>query len=140
MSLKIQRTGVFFDEKAVMAELDKRFSKRKMIQIYDKALIAAGNEVLKAVKANIRYFRDTGAEYGEAKLSKPEWEKGLRSVRVYWEGPQHRYSVVHLNEKGFYARNGKFIRPKGMGAIDKAIRSSRQTFYKVVEQEVSKLL
>lgn len=140
MSLKIQRTGVFFDEKAIMAELDKRFSKRKMIQIYDKALIAAGNEVLKAVKANIRYFRDTGAEYGEAKLSKPEWEKGLRSVRVYWEGPQHRYSVVHLNEKGFYARNGKFIRPKGMGAIDKAIRSSRQTFYKVVEQEVSKLL
>lgn len=140
MSLKIQRTGVFFDEKAVMAELDKRFSKRKMIQIYDKALIAAGNEVLKAVKANIRYFRDTGAEYGEAKLSKPEWEKGLRSVRVYWEGPQHRYSVVHLNEKGFYARNGKFIRPKGIGAIDKAIRSSRQTFYKVVEQEVSKLL
>ncbi|MDT0670666.1 hypothetical protein [Staphylococcus chromogenes] len=140
MSLKIQRTGVFFDEKAIMAELDKRFSKRKMIQIYDKALIAAGNEVLKAVKANIRYFRDTGAEYGEAKLSKPNWEKGLRSVRVYWEGPQHRYSVVHLNEKGFYARNGKFIRPKGMGAIDKAIRSSRQTFYKVVEQEVSKLL
>ncbi|MCE4965302.1 hypothetical protein BUX97_02475 [Staphylococcus chromogenes] len=123
-----------------MEELDKRFSKRKMIQIYDKALIAAGNEVLKAVKANIRYFRDTGAEYGEAKLSKPEWEKGLRSVRVYWEGPQHRYSVVHLNEKGFYARNGKFIRPKGMGAIDNAIRSSRQTFYKVVEQEVSKLL
>lgn len=140
MSLKIQKTGVFFDEKAIMEELDKRFSKRKMIQIYDKALIAAGNEVLKAVKANIRYFRDTGAEYGEAKLSKPEWEKGLRSVRVYWEGPQHRYSVVHLNEKGFYARNGKFIRPKGMGAIDKAIRSSRQTFYKVVEQEVSKLL
>ncbi|WP_233649334.1 hypothetical protein [Staphylococcus chromogenes] len=140
MSLKIQRTGVFFDEKAIMEELDKRFSKRKMIQIYDKALIAAGNEVLKAVKANIRYFRDTGAEYGEAKLSKPEWEKGLRSVRVYWEGPQHRYSVVHLNEKGFYARNGKFIRPKGMGAIDNAIRSSRQTFYKVVEQEVSKLL
>ncbi|QDX01668.1 hypothetical protein DWB90_08875 [Staphylococcus chromogenes] len=123
-----------------MQELEKRFSKRKMKDIYDKALIAAGNEVLKAVKANIRYFRDTGAEYGEAKLSRPEWEKGMRSVRVYWEGPQHRYSVVHLNEKGFHARNGKFIRPKGMGAIDKAVRSSRQTFYKVVEREVSKLL
>ena len=45
-----------------------------------------GKVVLEAVKANIRYFRDTGAEYGEAKLSDPKWERGQRTVRIYWEG------------------------------------------------------
>ena len=40
-----------------------------MNKIIDKALIKAGNIVLDAIKSNIRYFRDTGAEYEEAKLS-----------------------------------------------------------------------
>ena len=54
--------------------------------------------------------------------------------------PHHRYSIVHLNEKGFHARNGKFIRPKGFGAIDKALRTAEKEFYKTVQEEVEKLL
>lgn len=132
--------GIKFDEKAVMKELEKKFSRTRRRKIYDAALIAAGQVILEAVKANIKYFRDTGAEYGEVKLSKPRWENGTRAVRVYWEGEKQRYSIIHLNEKGFHARNGKFIRPKGMGAIDKSIRSAKQTFYKVLQAEVEKAL
>lgn len=127
-------------QKELFKELDKKFGKRQRRKIFDIALVAAGEELLKAVKANIRYFRDTGKEYGEAKLSEPYWEGTYRSIRIYWEGPSQRYSIVHLNEKGFHARNGKFIRPKGLGAIDKAIRASKKTFYKVYEEEVEKLL
>lgn len=132
--------SIKFDEKAVMKELEKKFSRTRRRKIYDAALVAAGQVVLEAVKANIKYFRDTGAEYGEIKLSKPRWENGGRAIRVYWEGEKQRYSIIHLNEKGFHARNGKFIRPKGMGAIDKAIRSAKQTFYKVLQAEVEKAL
>lgn len=121
-------------------ELNRRFSRKRITQIIDDALLEAGQIVLDAIKANIRYFGDTGAEYAEAKLSKPYWDKGVRSVRVYWEGPHHRYSIVHLNEKGFHARNGKFIRPKGFGAIDKALRTAEKEFYKTVQEEVEKLL
>lgn len=42
--------------------------------------------------------------------------------------------------KGFHARNGKFIRPKGFGAIDKALRTAEKEFYKTVQEEVEKLL
>lgn len=121
-------------------ELEKRIVKRQMNRIIDKALVEAGKVVLETVKANIRYFRDTGAEYGEAKLSDPKWERGQRTVRIYWEGEKHRYSVVHLNEKGFYGRDGKFVKPKGMGAIDKALRASRERYFKVFEEEVQKFL
>ena len=121
-------------------ERDRRFNRKRITQIIDDALLEAGQIVLDAIKANIRYFRDTGAEYAEAKISKPYWDKGVRSVRIYWEGPHHRYSVVHLNEKGFYAKNGKFVRPKGFGAIEKALRSAEVAFYKKVQEEVEKLL
>lgn len=100
-------------------ELDRRFNRKRITKIIDDALLEAGQIVLDAIKANIRYFRDTGAEYAEAKISKPYWDKGVRSVRIYWEGPHHRYSIVHLNEKGFYAKNGKFVRPKGFGRLKK---------------------
>lgn len=121
-------------------ELDRRFNRKRITKIIDDALLEAGQIVLDAIKANIRYFRDTGAEYAEAKISKPYWDKGVRSVRIYWEGPHHRYSIVHLNEKGFYAKNGKFVRPKGFGAIEKALRSAEVAFYKKVQEEVEKLL
>ncbi|RIL71524.1 hypothetical protein BUY49_06285 [Staphylococcus devriesei] len=124
----------------LLKEMDRRFNSKRITKIIDEALIEAGQLVLEAVKANIRYFRDTGAEYGEAKLSKPYWDKGVRSIRLYWEGPHHRYSVVHLNEKGFYAKNGEFIKPKGFGAIEKALRSAEVVFYKKVQEEVEKLL
>ena len=121
-------------------ELDRRFNRKRITKIIDDALLEAGQIVLDVIKANIRYFRDTGAEYAEAKISKPYWDKGVRSVRIYWEGPHHRYSIVHLNEKGFYAKNGKFVRPKGFGAIEKALRSAEVAFYKKVQEEVEKLL
>lgn len=126
--------------KELQKELDRKFSHRRITQIIDKALVEAGQIVLEAIKGNIRNFRDTGAEYAEAKLSKPYWDKGVRSVRIYWEGPHHRYSIVHLNEKGFYAKNGKFVKPKGFGAIERALRSAEVVFYKKVQEEVEKLL
>lgn len=124
----------------ISKEVEKRLGKRKLQRITDYALEQAGEVVLDAIKANLKHFRDTGSEYGEAKLSKPMWEGGHRSVRIYWEGEKHRYSVVHLNEKGFYARNGKFVRPKGMGAIDKALRASRDKYFKVFNEELEKLI
>ncbi|PCF54111.1 hypothetical protein B5C01_10805 [Staphylococcus delphini] len=124
----------------VNEELEKRIGKRRLLKITDQALVEAGEVVYETVKANLRYFRDSGAEYGEIKLSKPMWEKGNRSIRIYWEGEKQRYSIVHLNEKGFYGRDGKFIRPKGLGAIDKALRASRDRFFKVFSEEVSKLI
>ncbi|WP_248559197.1 hypothetical protein [Mammaliicoccus sciuri] len=134
------KSGVFFDEKAIMSYLEQTLGKRRMLKIYDEALSKAGEEVYNAVKANLRYFRDTGAEYGEIKLTKPMWENGIRSVRIYWEGPKNRYSIVHLNEKGFHTASGKFIKPRGYGAIEKALRSARQTFYKTIQTEVEKYI
>ncbi|WP_281197379.1 hypothetical protein [Staphylococcus felis] len=124
----------------ISKEIEKRIGKRRLLKITDQALVEAGKVVYDVVKANLRYFRDTGAEYGEIKLSNPMWEKGNRSIRIYWEGEKQRYSIIHLNEKGFYARDGKFIRPKGLGAIDKALRASRERFFKVFNEEISKLI
>ncbi|MGN5882745.1 hypothetical protein [Staphylococcus simulans] len=132
--------SIKFNEQEAMKMLENKFNKTRMRKIYDKALVEAGMVMLDAVKANIKYFRDTGAEYGEAKLSKPFWDKGNRSIRIYWEGEKQRYTIVHLNEKGFHDRNGKFIKPKGMGAIDKAQRSAKDRFYKVLAEEIEKAL
>ena len=49
--------------KQLQKDLENRFSHQRMNKIIDKALIKAGNIVLDAIKSNIRYFRDTGAEY-----------------------------------------------------------------------------
>ncbi|WP_412519759.1 hypothetical protein [Staphylococcus simulans] len=132
--------SIKFNEQEAMKMLENKFNKTRMRKIYDKALVEAGEVMRKAVQANIKYFRDTGAEYGEVKLSKPFWDKGNRSIQVYWEGEKQRYTIVHLNEKGFHDRNGKFIKPKGFGAIDKAIRSARDRFYKVLAEEIEKAL
>ncbi|WP_404962426.1 hypothetical protein P3K46_05215 [Staphylococcus pseudintermedius] len=104
---------LIYDTKKLERELEKRLSKRALMRITDRALTEAGEVVLEAIRTNLKYFRDTGAEYGEVKLSKPTWENGKRTIRVYWEGEKHRYSIVHLNEKGFYAKDGKFIAQKG---------------------------
>ncbi|MCS4486383.1 hypothetical protein [Staphylococcus americanisciuri] len=134
----IKKSGVFFDEKAVLNHIEKKVGVRKLRKIYDLALEEAGKVVLDAVKSNIRHFRYTGAEYGEVKLSKPAWEGGKRTIYVYWEGPHDRYKIVHLNEKGYHSVNGKFIKPEGIGAIDRAMRSAKESFFKKIQEELEK--
>ncbi|MBW0761338.1 hypothetical protein [Mammaliicoccus lentus] len=139
MGLK-NKSGVFFDEKEVYKWLENSIGKKRIRKIYDEALIKAGEKVKDAIQANLKYFRDTGAEYGEIKLSNPMWENGLRSVRIYWEGPKNRYSIIHLNEKGFHTASGKFIKPRGYAAIEKALRSAEKLFYKTIQEEIERYI
>ncbi|AVQ34605.1 hypothetical protein C7J88_09690 [Staphylococcus muscae] len=138
MKISGEQTGIFFNEREVYKELEKRIGINRIRKIYDLALEEAGKIIYDAVKQNIRHFRNTGAEYDEVKLSKPSWVDGTRSIYVYWEGPKDRYRIVHLNEKGYHAVNGKFIRPKGLGAIERALRSAKESYYKKIQQEMEK--
>ena len=78
--------------KQLQKDLENKFSRQRMNKIIDKALIKAGNIVLDAIKSNIRYFRDTGAEYEEAKLSRLIETKAF--VQYVYIGKDHITDIL----------------------------------------------
>lgn len=114
--------------------LERKYGKQKMKKITDKALIAGGQVIIKEIQVNFQSFKDTGASIDEVTLSKPYSLNGVRTIKVHWKGPKDRYRIIHLNEFGTIKNSN----PDGKGAIDRALRSGRDTYFKIVKRELEK--
>lgn len=114
--------------------LERKYGKQKMKKITDKALIAGGQVIIKEIQGNFQSFKDTGASIDEVTLSKPYSLNGVRTIKVHWKGPEDRYRIIHLNEFGTI----KNPNPRGKGAIDRALRSGRDAYFKVVKRQLEK--
>ncbi|MCQ3816708.1 hypothetical protein [Staphylococcus xylosus] len=120
--------------KEIEKALEQKYGTKKMRQITDEALLAGGQEIEKAIKINFESFEDTGASHDEVTASKPYTLNGVRTIKIHWKGPKNRYQIVHLNEFGTI----KNPNPRGKGAIDRALRSGRDTYFKVVKRQLEK--
>lgn len=120
--------------KEIEQALERKYGKQKMKKITDKALIAGGQVIIKEIQGNFQSFKDTGASIDEVTLSKPYSLNGVQTIKVHWKGPDDRYRIIHLNEFGTI----KNPNPRGKGAIDRALRSGRDTYFKIVKRHLEK--
>lgn len=120
----------------LLSDLESRLGNDAVIRISDEALIAASLVFKKVLIRELEKFKATGATVDEVQFSDPHDVNGVRTITVYWKGPKNRYRVVHLNEKGTI----KNPRPKGKGAIARAVvtaeRAYKQEIRKVVERSI----
>ncbi|MGO1988464.1 hypothetical protein [Mammaliicoccus vitulinus] len=126
--------------KELETQLERKLGRKKTNKIIDQSLIVGGNAFIGKLKRDMATFKDTGATVDEIKLSKPEWVGGVRTVKVHWRGPKGRYRIIHLNEFGHYDRSGKWVNPKGKGAIDNALREFQDTYTRTVKMLLQKEL
>lgn len=134
MSVKV--TG----DKALESELEKRFGIKEMVKVQDRALIAGAKVIVEEVKKQLKTSKKTGALINEVTYNKPEWIKGKRTITVHWRGPKDRYRLVHLIENGHVQKGtGKFIKPKAMGGVNRAIRQGQNQYFDTLKRELKKL-
>lgn len=133
--------GIKFEGlKSLEKELNDKYGKENMQRIIDKALVAGGNRILHIIKQEQAKHRDTGATVREATLSEPLESGGGRIVKIHWKGPENRYALIHLQEQGFYNRDGTFNNPSSKGLLQRAIASGREIYFQTVSQEMEKRL
>ncbi|HGN7118099.1 TPA: HK97 gp10 family phage protein [Staphylococcus aureus] len=134
MSVKV--TG----DKALDRELEKRFGTQAMLKVQDRALIAGAKVIVEEVKKQLKPSKDTGALINEVTYTEPEWIKGKRTITVHWRGPKDRYKLVHLIENGHVQKGtGKFIKPKAMGGVNRALRQGQSQYFETLKRELKKL-
>lgn len=126
-----------FDD--VIKELEKQMNSRQVSKVTNEAL-QAGAEVVKneVVKEFIK-FKDTGSSIEEIVVSKVGTKDGVKTIKLGWNGEKERYRIIHLNEFG-YDKNGRKIKPKGYGAIKRAVDNSRKGYIETVNKELNKHL
>ncbi|WP_410540961.1 hypothetical protein [Staphylococcus aureus] len=111
-----------------------------MVKVQDKALIAGAKVIVEEVKKQLKPSKDTGALINEVSFSKPEWINGKRTITVHWRGSKDRYKIVHLIEYGHVQKEtGKFIKPKAMGGVNRAIRQGQNKYFETLKRELKKL-
>lgn len=120
--------------KELERELENKYGKAKMKRIVDEALVAGGHVIVQKIKSNFESFKDTGASKAEVKLSKPFTLNGVRTIKIHWKGPKDRYRIIHLNEFGTV----KNPNPRGKGAVERALRSGQETYFKIVKQRLKR--
>ncbi|HDK9419733.1 TPA: HK97 gp10 family phage protein [Staphylococcus aureus] len=134
MSIKVS------GDKSLDRELEKRFGTQAMLKIQDRALIAGAKVIVEEVKKQLKPSKDTGALINEVSFSKPEWINGKRTITVHWRGSKDRYKIVHLIENGHIQKGtGKFIKPKAMGGVNRAIRQGQNKYFETLKRELKKL-
>lgn len=132
MEIKITVDGV--DE--LNNELEKRFGQENLTRVVDVALTAGAKVIKKELEKNFETFKQTGASRDEITISKPMTLNGVRSILIHWSGPKKRYSIIHLNEFGTI----KNPSPRGKGAVERAIRSGQDEYFRVIKRELVKQL
>lgn len=120
--------------KEIERALERKYGRQKMKKISDEALLAGGQVIVKEIKKSFESFKDTGASIDEVTLSRPYSLNGVRTIKVHWKGPEDRYTIIHLNEFGTV----KNPNPDGKGSIDRALRSGRDTYFKIVKRHLEK--
>ncbi|WP_370882790.1 hypothetical protein [Staphylococcus aureus] len=111
-----------------------------MVKIQDRALIAGAKIMVEEVKKQLKPSKKTGALINEVTFTDPEWIKGKRTITIHWREPKERYRLVHLIENGHVQKGtGKFIKPKAMGGVNRAIRQVQNKYFETLKRELKKL-
>lgn len=128
MSVKI--TGM----SELLAELEKRLGKESMERISDEALIKGAELFVKILNAYIgtsgKYAK--GWTVDDTSIEGPEYVRGVKTVKIHWNGPHGRYRIIHLNEWGTV----KMPNPPRKGAIAKAMREAEEVYRNAIRQAV----
>lgn len=134
MSVKIK--GI----KETIAALDNILPARKSASAINKAVNLGGDKVVKNLQKALNEFADTGASRDEVVRSNARANSlnDDRSLKVGWNGPKSRKSLVHLSEFG-YTIKGKKISPKGKGAINRAVDQSKSDYFDIVYAELRRV-
>lgn len=118
----------------LLNDLENRLGKQALQRISDKALRNAAEVFKNELIRQFETFKDTGASIREITLSDPYWEGGVRTIKVFWSGPDERYRIIHLNEFGTV----KNPNPRGKGAIARAMRNSEKAYQNAIRRAIER--
>jgi HK97 gp10 family phage protein len=120
----------------LLNDLERQLGTQFSNEVAKEALEAGAKELAKEIDKEFVKFKDTGASMEETTIGKYENRRGVRSIRIHWKGDKERYRVIHLNEWG----TSQNPRPKGFGAIARAMENSRQDYRKATEDVIRRNL
>lgn len=116
----------------LLRTLEERYGQASMEQANDRALLSGAEVFVQELERQFERFKDTGASLREITISEPMTIKGVRTVKVYWKGPENRYRIIHLNEWGTV----KNPDPKGKGAIARAMRNAAEAYREAIKESL----
>ncbi|EFU14951.1 hypothetical protein [Enterococcus faecalis] len=109
----------------IIKNIESKLGKARTSRMVNKALKVTGVEIVKVTKNAVAYYKDSGATYDEVVKSNVKGASyGIKEIDVGWRGDKSRWRLVHLNEFG-YTKSGRYIRPRGMGAVQRAADQSK---------------
>ena len=126
--------------KEIQAKLEKMLPARQSSSAINKAVNVGGDKVVENLKTALSSFKDTGASEKEVVRSNARANSlnDDRSLKVGWNGPKSRKSLVHLAEFG-YSKGGKKIAPQGKGAIQRAVTESEKDYFSILYDELRRV-
>lgn len=124
---------------ALINELERRLGPNRMQEINDRALKEGAKVFVRELRLQVKTFSDgegysKGHTFDEITISEPMTVAGVRTIKVYWRGPNGRYRIIHLNEWGTV----KNPNPRGKGAIARALRNAEEEYRRVVREELER--
>ena len=123
----------------ILRALEAKLGKSRTTRVVNKALRNTGDDIVEIVKESVDYYRKTGATYDEVVKSRIKVSPtGVKGIDVGWRGDKNRWRLVHLNEFG-YTRFGKYVRPRGMGAVQRAADKSKEVAIKKMKDGLEEL-
>ena len=123
----------------ILRALEAKLGKSRTTRVVNKALRDTGDDIVELVKESVAYYQKTGATHNEVVKSGIKGSsKGIKEVDVGWRGDKDRWRLVHLNEFG-YTRFGKYVRPRGMGAVQRAADKSKEVALKKMKDGLEEL-
>lgn len=128
-----------FDLKGVeetIADLEKILGHEALMKAQDAALEKGADFLKRKIYEAQWRHRDTGRTAKAVTFSEPRWVDGERVITVHWKGEQYR--VIHLQENGFYGRDGKFVKPDSYGLIEGVMAANRSQYLKIVADELQR--
>ena len=115
----------------IVKDIEAKYGEVRMVKAQDKALKRASKYFASQLKTNFEIFRDTGASIQEINVTDPYFIHGnVRMVKVHWEGPKHRYAIIHINEYGT-VRNPN---PRGKGAIARTMVQCEKPIKQIIRE------
>ena len=126
-------------EADILRAIEAKLGKSRTTRVVNKALRDTGDDIVEIVKDSVSSYRNTGATYDEVVKSGIKGAaRGVKEIDVGWRGDKDRWRLVHLNEFG-YTRFGKYVRPRGMGAVQRAADKSKETAFKKTKDGLEEL-